>query len=154
MLVMSKIQSNRHREWRREWNRKWNRKFDIICLNKVLEHVEDPLAMLQQCREDLASRGFLYLELPDGEAASEDEVGFDREEFYLEHHHVFTMTSMEILTRTVGLRSVELERLREPSTKYTLRSFLIWRGKSEEWWIARNQCLSKKVKLTKLRGIA
>ena len=107
----------------------WDRKFDIICLNKVLEHIEQPLDVLERCRSDLAPGGFLYLELPDGEAAADDTDEYSREEFYLEHHHVFSMASMEMLTRTAGFRSIELERLREPSTKYTLRSFLVQKVK-------------------------
>ena len=102
----------------------WNRKFDIICLNKVLEHVEEPLGVLQRCRSDLAKGGFLYLELPDGEVAADATDGYGREEFFLEHHHVFSMASMEMLTRKAGFFSRQLERVREPSTKYTLRSFL------------------------------
>ena len=102
----------------------WDREFDIICLNKVLEHIEEPLGVLQRCRSDLASGGFLYLELPDGEAAVDDADGYGREEFVVEHHHVFSMASMEILTRRAGFRSIKLERLCEPSTKYTLYSFL------------------------------
>jgi len=105
---------------------KWDRKFDIICLNKVLEHVEDPSGMLQHSRDDLAPGGFFYLELPDGEVAAEDTDGFGREEFFFEHHHIFSMASMEMLSRKAGFRSIELERLREPSGKYTLRSFLIY----------------------------
>jgi SAM-dependent methyltransferase len=107
----------------------WDRKFDIICLNKVLEHIEQPLDVLERCRSDLAPGGFLYLELPDGEAAADDTDEYCREEFYLEHHHVFSMASMELLIRKAGFLSIELERLREPSTKYTLRSFLVQKVK-------------------------
>ena len=103
----------------------WDRKFDIITLNKVLEHVEEPLKMLQKCTLDLAPGGFLYIELPDGESAACDREGFEREEFFIEHCHVFSMASMELLSRRTGLQSQELERLREPSSKYTLRSFLV-----------------------------
>jgi SAM-dependent methyltransferase len=102
----------------------WDRAFDIICLNKVLEHIEEPLGVLQRCRSDLASGALLYLELPDGEAALNDADGYAREEFVVEHHHVFSMASMEILTKRAGFRSIRLERFREPSTKYTLCSFL------------------------------
>lgn len=102
----------------------WDRKFDLIALNKVLEHVEDPQHMLQCCVRDLAPGGLLYIELPDGEAAAEDRIGFLREEFFIEHHHVFSMASMELLTQKAGLRSLELQRIQEPSTKYTLISFL------------------------------
>ena len=104
---------------------KWDRQFDIITLNKVLEHVEDPLKMLQKCIGDLAHGGFLYIELPDGESAARDREGFEREEFFIEHCHVFSMASMELLCRRTGLQSQKLERLREPSSKFTLRSFLI-----------------------------
>jgi SAM-dependent methyltransferase len=103
----------------------WTRQFDIICLNKVLEHIEQPLELLKYCQRDLALGGFLYLELPDGEAAADDPIGFGREEFFLEHHHAFSMASMALLTKTARLRSIEIERLREPSTKYTLRSFIV-----------------------------
>jgi SAM-dependent methyltransferase len=102
----------------------WNRQFDIITLNKVLEHVEDPAVMLSRCRRDLSPNGLLYVELPDGECAARDADGFGREEFFIEHHHVFTMASMELATRNAGFLSVATERLREPSGKYTLRSFL------------------------------
>ena len=74
----------------------WDREFDIICLNKVLEHIEEPSDLLKHCRDDLAPDGFLYLELPDGESAAKDTDGFGREEFFLEHHHAFSMASMEI----------------------------------------------------------
>lgn len=99
----------------------WSRQFDLITLNKVLEHVEAPDAMLARLRADLSPDGKAYIELPDGDAASDE--GFGREEFFIEHHHVFTMASMELLLRRNGLRTLELERLREPSTKFTLRAF-------------------------------
>ena len=102
----------------------WEREFEIICLNKVLEHIEEPLGLLKRCQRDLAPDGFLYLELPDGETAMEDVHGYCREEFVVEHHHVFSMASMEMLTKRAGFRSIKLERLREPSTKYTIYSFL------------------------------
>ena len=77
--------------------------------------------MLARLKADLSPDGKAYIELPDGDAASDE--GFGREEFFIEHHHVFTMASMELLLRRNGLRTLELERLREPSTKFTLRAF-------------------------------
>jgi len=106
-------------------NLNWDRQFDIITLNKVLEHVEEPLKMLQKCVLDLAPGGFLYIELPDGESAVSDKEGFEREEFFIEHFHIFSMASMELLNSRTGLQSQSLERIREPSKKYTLRSFII-----------------------------
>lgn len=102
----------------------WDRQFDIITLNKVLEHVENPAEMLNKCTSNLAPNGFIYIELPDGESAVSDQEGFQREEFFIEHHHAFSMTSMELLTQKSGLRSLNFESVREPSSKYTLRGFL------------------------------
>ena len=101
----------------------WDREFDIIAINKVLEHIEDPLSVLKRSCEDLSEDGFMYIELPDGEVASSH--GFGREEFFLEHHHVFSMASMELLCKNAGLQTQSYERLHEPSTKFTLVNFSV-----------------------------
>ena len=78
-------------------------RFDLVTLNKVLEHVPDPAAMLGRTREFLAEGGVVYVELPDGEAAAADPDGPDREEFFIEHLHVFSMSSMSLLADRAGL---------------------------------------------------
>jgi SAM-dependent methyltransferase len=95
--------------------------FDVVSFNKVLEHVEDPVAMLAASRELVAAGGFVYVELPDVAAAVE---GPGREEFFIEHHHVFSAASLALLAARAGFRLLALESLREPSGKYTLRGFL------------------------------
>ena len=95
--------------------------FDVISFNKVLEHVADPVAMLRKAREHLDPRGFVYIELPDGEAAQSE--GFGREEFFIDHPHVFSSASFANLIVRSGLSLQTLERVREPSTKFTLRAF-------------------------------
>jgi hypothetical protein len=97
-------------------------RYDAISLNKVLEHVEAPVAMLARTAAFLSERGFVYVELPDGEAAAEE--GGGREEFFIDHHHVFSAASVALLAERAGFRPVTIERLREPSSKYTLRVFL------------------------------
>lgn len=94
--------------------------FDAITFNKVLEHVIDPVAMLKKAGELLSSNGFVYVEVPDVAAASE---GKTREEFTIDHHHVFTPASLSMICERAGLQIIELERLMEPSGKYTLRAF-------------------------------
>jgi len=96
--------------------------FDIVTFNKVLEHVEDPVAMLTRAGRFVDPKGFVYLELPDGEAASSE--GFGREEFFVEHLHVFSFRSIVMLAERAGFRPIAVERLQEPSTKFTLRAFL------------------------------
>lgn len=95
--------------------------FDVVSFNKVLEHVEDPVAMLAASRPLVADGGFVYVELPDAAAAID---GKQREEFFIEHHHVFSAASVALLATRAGFRLLALEALREPSGKYTLRAFL------------------------------
>lgn len=94
--------------------------FSLITCNKVLEHVAQPLAMLQKARNLLTPSGIVYVELPDGECAAHETNGLDREEFHLEHWHVFSMTSACMLLKQAGFTVRHAGRLREPSGKYTL----------------------------------
>lgn len=96
--------------------------FDLITFNKVLEHVPDPVAMLARARAFLAPGGAVYVELPDGESAAA--AGAGREEFFIDHHHIFSAQSMRILANVAGFDAPAIERLQEPSSKYTLRGFL------------------------------
>lgn len=98
-------------------------RFDTISFNKVLEHVEDPIAMLARAKRNLATRGFVYVELPDGEMAAKEGKG--REEFFIDHLHVFSFASAALLAKRAGFTPVTIVRLREPSTKYTIRVFLV-----------------------------
>lgn len=95
--------------------------FDVVTLNKVLEHVQDPVEMLWRAARLVAPHGFVYVEVPDGEMASREGPG--REEFFIEHMHVFSMASVAMLAARSGLSVLAIERLQEPSTKYTLRMF-------------------------------
>lgn len=96
-------------------------RFDAVSFNKVLEHVADPIEMLARAHRFLSPGGFVYVEVPDGEAAVADGPG--REEFFIEHHHVFSAASLALAVARAGFTLVEMERLREPSTKLTLRAF-------------------------------
>ena len=87
-------------------------RYDLVTLNKVLEHVPDPAAMLARTGDFLVPGGTVYLELPDGEGAAAEGAG--REEFFLEHLHVFSMASMCIAAQRAGFMVRRAERLREP----------------------------------------
>jgi 2-polyprenyl-3-methyl-5-hydroxy-6-metoxy-1,4-benzoquinol methylase len=97
-------------------------RFDVVTFNKVLEHVKDPVTMLAKSAEHVREGGFVYVELPDGEAAASDGPG--REEFFIDHLHVFSGASLTMLADRAGFTVRAIERLREPSTKYTWRAFL------------------------------
>lgn len=95
--------------------------FDLVTFNKVLEHVEDPIALLASVRRLLLPGGLVYVELPDGEGAESE--GKEREEYLLGHIHVFSVASYALLIARAGFSLICCERLREPSTKFTLRGF-------------------------------
>ena len=96
-------------------------RFDAVTFNKVLEHVEDPVALLMRSRQFLAQGGFVYVELPDVAAAAD---GPGREEFFIEHYHVFSPASVALMAQRAGFSTLAVERLLEPSGKFTLRAFL------------------------------
>lgn len=96
------------------------RTWQAVSFNKVLEHVEDPVPLLAHAGRLLAPGGFVYVELPDVAAAAD---GPGREEFFIEHHHVFSPASLLLLGERAGVVFVAGERLREPSGKYTVFGF-------------------------------
>lgn len=95
---------------------------DLITFNKVLEHVSDPLGMLKKSRNHLREGGMVYVEVPDGEMAMVEGPG--RQEFFIEHRYVFSMTSLSLLATRAGFIAQIIERVRDPSGKYTLYAFL------------------------------
>lgn len=98
------------------------RQYDLITFNKVIEHAADPPALLASARRWLKPGGLMYVEVPDGERASEH--GADREEFTIDHPHVFSLASLAITAAKAGFDCRSVERVHEPSTKFTLRAFL------------------------------
>lgn len=94
--------------------------FSLISFNKVLEHIEEPIAFLAAALPLLETGGFIYIEVPDVAAAAE---GPSREEFFIEHHHVFSPASLVMMAEKAGLSLKRLERLREASSKFTLAMF-------------------------------
>lgn len=99
-----------------------DRAFSLVTLNKVLEHVPDMVGMLAKVHNVLAPGGYVYLELPDAEGAMADSPA--REEFFIEHLCAFSASSLALLAHQSGFQCDHLERLVEPSGKYTLRAFL------------------------------
>ncbi|MBL4700865.1 MAG: class I SAM-dependent methyltransferase [Phycisphaeraceae bacterium] len=94
--------------------------YDLVTLNKVLEHVPNPFAMLERVKEILNPNGILYVELPDIAAAC-DPLGKKREEFFVDHIHVFSPSSAIRLGERAGFTLIKIERIIEPSSKYTMR---------------------------------
>lgn len=96
--------------------------YDLITFNKVLEHVPDPVAMLAKSRSYLAEGGIVYVELPDATQAALE--GANRQEFFVEHLCAFSMPSITILSERAGFTPLLIERVCDPSKKYSLRAFM------------------------------
>ena len=96
-------------------------KYDLITINKVLEHQKDPLKFLKLAIKNLKNKGFIYLEVPDGEYASKYGVSIiENEEFFIEHFHIFSLVSIIKLIEKTNLKIVNTQRIKEPSGKFTL----------------------------------
>jgi hypothetical protein len=80
------------------------------------------VAMLARSLDNVAEKGFVYVEVPDGPAAAA--AGPEREEFFIEHLHAFSPASLALLADRAGFSLLRVERLHEPSTKFTLAAFL------------------------------
>jgi len=93
--------------------------FDVVTFNKVLEHVPDPSDLLEMSKNNLENNGLLYVEVPDAEQAVNH--GSEREEFFIDHFHIFSMKSATRLLSDAGFTVLDQTRLHEPSGKFTLR---------------------------------
>jgi SAM-dependent methyltransferase len=95
--------------------------FNLISFNKVLEHVENPSEMLAIGKGLLGLRGVVYIEVPDGDSAFQADPA--HEEFFIEHHHAFSISSLALMVQRSGLTCLEIKRIIDPSGKFTLYCF-------------------------------
>lgn len=96
-------------------------KFDIITMNKVIEHIKNPALMLKKAKKNLKKNGLIYIEVPDATKASKK--GKNREEFFIDHLHVFSKKSLMLLLKKTNYRKIYINRIVEPSGKFTIYAF-------------------------------
>lgn len=99
-------------------------KFDFISLNKVVEHLVNPSSVLKKISKLLKKNGIIYIEVPDADNAYKDKSKFNREEFFADHHHIFSKKSLINITKETGYKTKILKQIKEPSKKYTIYTFL------------------------------
>lgn len=96
--------------------------YNLVTLNKVIEHVPDPASLLAQissvCDSDT---GLVYVEVPDTEtidfrSPSDNILGSL-------HHHLYSPTGLSILFDKCGLKVLDIARVAEPSGKITVYGF-------------------------------
>jgi len=100
----------------------FKKKYDVITLNKVLEHVNDPFKFMKKLNSILKDKGIIYLEVPDVYKAAK--YGLDREEFYVEHIHGFSKKSLLHLFNKTKFKIIEIKSIKESSEKFTIYCFL------------------------------
>lgn len=98
------------------------RGFDLVTLNKVVEHLPEPLGLVRDAAGALDRRlGVLYLELPDKRTASE-RAPSDNILGAL-HCHLYDSSSIVTLLERAGLVPLHVEQVFEPSGKITVAAF-------------------------------
>ncbi len=96
--------------------------FDLVTLNKVVEHLPQPLALVRDAAGALDPvRGLLYIELPDiltvsHRPPSDNILG-------ALHCHLYDPSSVAALLARAGLAALRIERLFEPSGKISVAAF-------------------------------
>ena len=98
------------------------RGFNLVTLNKVLEHIEQPLPFLLQVVQSLASEdGLLYVEVPDKLTAKlrlpDDNI------LGALHCHLYDPMSLGHLLRKAGMELLSIDRIEEPSGKLSVFAF-------------------------------
>lgn len=83
--------------------------FDYVHVNNVLEHVLNPIALLQECHRILKPDGLLYISVPNGFVDSRDLITFYNEEHTparSKHGHIwfFQKQTLLYLFGTIGFR--------------------------------------------------
>lgn len=97
------------------------KKYNFISLNKVIEHVMNPRDLLIKAKKSLLKGGYIYLEVPDIKAAIK---GKNREEFFIEHYHVFSIKSLRYISKFIKMKLKIIKSINEPSGKFTLYALL------------------------------
>jgi ubiquinone/menaquinone biosynthesis C-methylase UbiE len=104
---------------------KSNNIYNFVSLNKVLEHIKSPGKILKKINKIVNLESIFYLEVPDGEGALKDKMKFEREEFFADHHHVFSKKSFKTILIKSGFKIKLMKKIKEPSSKYTLFAFVM-----------------------------
>lgn len=96
--------------------------FALVTLNKVVEHIEHPLPVLQSVSKVLSSdKGIVYVEVPDkltiGCRPPTDNI------LGALHYHLYHPRSLTLLLERAGFEPLRVERVFEPSGKITVYGF-------------------------------
>ena len=92
--------------------------FDILTFNRVMEHLPDPLDVLNLGLKSLKKGGMVYIEVPD--TLTHSIYGSTHPEFGSAHLTIYHSLGLEEMLSRAGFAVLEKMRVREPSGKLTL----------------------------------
>jgi len=99
-----------------------NESFNLITFNKILEHLENPVALLVDAKTMLMNDiGLIYVEVPDlitykHRDANDNILGSL-------HFNLFDPYTLALMFKKAGLSTLKIERIIEPSGKITTYGF-------------------------------
>ena len=99
------------------------KRFDLISMNKVVEHVKNPILFINNCKKVLNKNGYIYIEVPDGLTASKQSDARNQEEFAVDHLHVFSIDSLYNTLKSCNLDVIKIDKICEKSGKFTIYAF-------------------------------
>ena len=107
------------------------RDFDFISFNKIIEHIQKPDIFVKKFLKFIKVNGLLYIEVPSTKALN-DKLGVLREEFFIEHFHVFSKKSLANLIKNLKLKVIYIKNIVEKSNKYTLIALAKYEGNKKK----------------------
>lgn len=112
--------SNSNIEYNVGWGEtfKLNEKFDTISMNMLLEHVDDPVALLNNCKRHLTKGGVILVQVPNANSVTRrigvlmgiiDSISHisDKELNYFGHKRTYTLDQLVADCKKAGLKVVE-----------------------------------------------
>ena len=94
---------------------------ELITLNKVLEHIQDPVDLLRNVKDSLSKYGLVYVEVPDKETVRYRQPN-DNILGSL-HYYLFDPATLCLLFQKSQLAPLAVQRYVEPSGKITVSGF-------------------------------
>lgn len=97
---------------------KLKEKFDTISMNMLLEHVNDPIALLKNCKKHLTKRGRILVQVPNANSVTRrlgvimgiiSSINYisDKECNYYGHQRTYTLDALVADCKKAGLRVVK-----------------------------------------------
>ena len=104
--------------------------YDLVTAFHVIEHLSDPLAILQSLAKKLCPSGRIVIEVP----SSEDALltlyaceAFQHFTYWSQHLFLFNANTLEMLSRKAGLKVVAIQHVQ----RYPLSNHLHWLSKGK-----------------------